>query len=182
MPEASHGTNRASIVGISMLRIALLLAVLLLPDLAGAQQVSARINWYGVYFSEVKEIIDERSPTGKRFELGKVTPPANSDSRIIPKDRTNFGFEYVVSDGSRSNVIEIEEVYFLPNDGVGKRDRETGEPQYRFKRTVRSGEEHVVGWWMGEGGAERVPLGAWVIEIHHRGRVIATQRFFVERR
>lgn len=153
--------------------------IFLISSSVSAQNITAQVNWYGTYEGETKEIEDPSSPTGKRYNLTlKRRDDRNQANIQLRKGTIHFGFSYTLSDGTGSKrEVEVEEVYFLPNKGLAKREVETGEPQYRIKRSRQLGGEYIFGWSDSDG---RSPDGQWVIELHYQGRVIASQRFFVE--
>src|SRR5690349_17272529 len=84
---------------------------------AHAQNVSARIEWYGVYsVSDSKTIDDPRSPTGRRLISTPIAPTSNTD-QIPGRDGVRFGLSYVLSGGSGKDVT-IRRVFRFPGDGM----------------------------------------------------------------
>jgi hypothetical protein len=157
-----------------------LFLMLLLPwSNAVGQEVSVEKVWFGEYsIGATKEIIDPKSPTGKRYESeGKATLSLQTDTIKLRKDM-KFGFGYVVH-GPRG-TIDIEHVYFLPDDsGVTSADRE---PSFRDIDPSVAGETSFIGWNISDkADVERIKTGTYIFQIRYQSRILAEHRFNVTR-
>ena len=101
---------------------------LLLCQAALAQNVSARIDWYGVYTAQKSEEIDDpTSPTGKRFITTPVPPASNTD-QIPGRDNVRFGYSYTVTGGRAGSLVTVKHVYRFPGRGMPDKSPAAGAP------------------------------------------------------
>jgi hypothetical protein len=160
---------------------AVLLALVALPLLrpAHAQNVSARVEWYGVYtVSDSKSVEDPRSPTGVRVISTPIPPTSNSD-RIPGRDDVRFGLSYVLS-GVRGQDVTIRRVFRFPGDGMP--NVTTGEKTrtYEDTRTYNIGEPVLMGWSFVGASPAQIPLGEWSLEVWLGNQMVVGRRFRVE--
>jgi hypothetical protein len=160
---------------------AVLLALAALPLLqpAQAQNVSARIEWYGVYtVSDSKSVEDPRSPTGVRV-ISTPIPPASNSDRIPGRDDVRFGLSYVLS-GNRGQDVTIRRVFRFPGDGMP--NVTTGEKTrtYEDTRTYNVGEPVLMGWSFIGAAPAQIPLGEWSLEVWLGNQMIVGRRFMVQ--
>jgi len=162
----------------ALLASLLLAAGLLAP--AGAQDVSARIKWYGVYTTSKSETVkDPASPTGQRFVLTPVAPKQNSE-RIPGRDDVQFGLSYVLSGNGGRNVT-VRQTYLFPGDGMP--DAATGKrvDRYEYVREDAIGDSVLMGWSFTGAPPERLLLGDWIFQLWMGDRKLLEKRFTVYR-
>ena len=160
----------------------ILIAVLSLAfgGAAQAQNVSARIDWYGVYtVSSSKELNDPTSPTGKRF-ISTPEPPKSNSDRIPGKNDIRFGYAYTVT-GQPGTRINVKHVFRFP--GAGMPDKVAGGTRstHEITRQNKIGESVLIGWSFGGAPPERIVLGEWAMEVWADGRKLVDKRFTVYR-
>lgn len=157
-----------------------LFLMLLLPwSIAYGQQVSLEKIWFGEYtIGETKEILDPKSPTGKRYESEGTARVAVQTDTITLRSDMKFGFGYVVR-GPRG-TIDLEHVYFLPDEsGRAFTDRE---PAFRDIDPSVDGETSFMGWNISDkADLTRVRTGVYIFQVRYQNRVLAEQRFNVKR-
>jgi hypothetical protein len=144
-----------------------------------AQNVSARIDWYGVYTAKNSEEIDDpTSPTGKRFITTPVPPASNTD-QIPGRDNVRFGYSYTVTGGRAGSLVTIKHVYRFP--GRGMPDKVAGGRRTTFERERQNkiGESVLMGWSFEGAPPERLLTGDWVLEVWSGGRKLVEKRFNV---
>jgi hypothetical protein len=155
------------------------LAAPLLLQAAHAQDVSARVEWYGAYaVSESKAVDDPRSPTGRRVIATPVAPTSNTD-RIPGRDGTRFGLSYVL--GGSGKEVEVRRVFRFPGDGMpnASTGRKTG--SYEDLQTYTVGESVLMGWSFEGAPPERILFGEWVFEVWVGNEKVVGRRFTVFR-
>ncbi len=161
------------------LRVALLcLTAPLLLQAAHAQNVSARVQWYGTYtVSDSKSVDDPRSPTGVRVISTPIAPSSNTDG-IPGRNDVQFGLSYVLS-GNRGRDVTVRRVFRFP--GVGMPNASTGEnvKAYEDTKTYGIGESVLMGWSFIGAPPERIPLGEWALEVWVGNRKVVDKRFMV---
>ncbi len=154
-----------------------LIFALLLPWSSAESQQGFRIEklTYGEYtIGDIKEYDDPKSPTGKRF-AGSNEKLISQTNIITLRHDINFGFEFLLS--GPSETVELEVLYFLPNDSG--RASTTDEPAYRRTSLRRRGIRDRVFWYTGDtaAAAETMRLGEYIFQILHQGRVLVEHRF-----
>jgi len=163
------------------LPVALLcLAAPLLLQQARAQNVSARIEWYGVYeVSESKTVDDPHSPTGRRLISTPIAPTSNTD-QIPGRDGVRFGLSYVMS-GNGGQDVKIRRVFRFPGGGMPNASTGNKTRAYEDTQTYSVGEPVLMGWSFDGAPPERILFGEWALEVWVGDRKIVSKRFTVNR-
>jgi hypothetical protein len=169
----------AWLLKVRVLHVVLLcLAASLLAQPVHAQNVSARVLWYGVYtVSDSKTISDPASPTGQRFVSSPIPPKSDTD-RVHPGENVRFGISFVLSGGQ--GQVTIRRVFRFPNDGMP--DAATGEKKrtYEDTRTYSFEEPILMGWNFGTGAPDQIVPGEWMFEVWVSGSKVVERRFVVD--
>ena len=177
--RAIAGFASTSAPALALRLVLLCLAAPLLLQSAHAQNVSARVEWYGTYaVSESKSVDDPRSPTGRRVISTPVAPSSNTD-RIPGRDGTRFGLSYVLSGGEKE--VEVRRVFRFPGDGMPNASTGKKTGSYEDLQTYAIGESVLMGWSFDGAPPERILIGEWVLEVWVGNQKVVGKRFTVVR-
>jgi|GEM_PF-5425651 len=154
-----------------------LFLMLLLPwSSANGQQVTIEKLTFGEYTTgRVESYDDPKSPTGKRYASTGEALTAQTNT-ITLRPNMNFGFEYIVR--GPSGNIELETVYFLPDESG--RTITDATPAYVYKVPMTNGERNRMFWFIGK-DASGMKTGNYVFQLRHQNRVVAEHTFKVQR-
>jgi hypothetical protein len=165
---------------VAAVRLALLcLAAPLLFQAAHAQNVSARLQWYGTYaVSDSKTVKDTRSPTGIRVISTPVAPPSNTD-HIPGREGVRFGLSYVLS-GNGGRDVTVRRVFRFPGDGMPNVSTGAKTKAYEDTKTYGIGDPVLMGWSFESARPEQIPLGEWGFEVWVGNRKVVEKRFMID--
>jgi hypothetical protein len=141
------------------------------PVPANAQSnVSARIEWYGVYtVSKYETVEDATSPTGSRLlASAPVGPSSNSDRIPLGRDKLDVGLSYVLS-GNGGRKVTVREVYQYSDKAAGEK-----KTKYERVREREVGRPVLMGWSF-EGAS--FGIGEWEFQVWAGGRLLLEKHF-----